>query len=78
MITQINTTDKNIPIWIVWGWTVKNGEMSILNIALDYKHAKYTYEIEKDNENYLRVWIEPTCGNHSFASRHVYPNLGAI
>lgn len=75
---QIDTTDHDIPIWIVWGWTIEHGEMSILNIALNYKHAKYTYECEKDNSNYLRVWIEPTHGNHSISGRHVYPNLGEI
>lgn len=74
----INDTDKDIPLWIVWGWTVVQGEMSILNIALNYRHAKYTYECEKDNPNYLRVWIESTYGNHSFAGRTMYPNLGAI
>ncbi len=74
----INDTDKDIPVWIVWGWTQKDGEMSILNIALNYNHAKYTYEYEKENPNYLRVWIEPTHGNHSISGRHLYPNLGAI
>lgn len=75
---MIDEKDKDIPIWIVWGWTVKNGEMSMLNISLTYRHAKYTYEINKDDENYLRVWIEPTYANHSFNGRNVYPNIGAI
>lgn len=74
----INDTDKDIPLWIVWGWTVAQGEMSILNIVLNYKHAKYTYDCEKENPNYLRVWIEPTHGNHSIAGKTLYPNLGAI
>jgi len=74
----INDTDKDIPLWIIWASTVENGEISILNIALNYKHSKYTYECEKDNPNYLRVWIEPTQGNHSFSGRKLYPNLGAI
>ena len=73
---QIDTQQHDIPVWLVWGWLQKSGEMVLLNVALNQPHAKYTYNINKDDPAYLRVWIEPTFANHSFGGRMLYPAQG--
>lgn len=58
---------KKIPCWLVWGLLAQDGDMQLLSVSLSYSHAKYVYDIHKDDSAYIRVRIEPTEANHAYA-----------
>ena len=60
-----------IPCWLVWGLSVKDGDLHLLSVSLTYEHAKYTREMSKNKDIFIRVYIEKTETNHMYGATSI-------
>lgn len=66
---KIDTTQNQVPIWLVWSWTMQG--LHVLHaVCLEHSRAVLYRDalMMEEHIRRLKIWIEPSQANHLFAS----------